>query len=232
MRKTLKEDPTLSETWDDLIEKYQNLASLPPRDSISRPAPRDSYYYKLIEPAYQQAIAANPNNASLHAKYAKFLILECCSGPARKMADDDFNKILKQINLALALDPGQQTAAFVVSGLVYKRPGLTFTPPATVPPTPTPAISATPTMTPFELDIPRSSSNVQIVKVTVVQTRIVTATPANTVAPSPTLHPSSTPTLTAVPPTQSAPISNWLIWPLLVLVGFVGGVLVMRRKKV
>lgn len=226
MRKQLKENPKNPELWLALAEMYEYVGFFHGTDFG-----RSFYYEKQVSVAYELGMQYNPDNAELPARYADLRLQQISPRLIRIPSKEELAPIAALAYKTLALDPENKTISQVWYFLKVAEPDVTFTPPPTIPRTPTPLVSDTPTVTPSDTNTPLPSRTPQVVEVTVVQTRIVTATLVNTFTPSPTLQPSSTPTLTAVSATDAASTSNWLIGVLLVLAGFVGGVLVTRRAK-
>lgn len=220
LRERVARIPTDTDAWSKLLDKYAA-----------------SYNRDKIIASFETAIQSNPNNADLHARYAYFLQSKCCYFLSRGSSDlpllarENANKhVIPLLNRAFALDLQNQTALEVLQGLQWVFPNLTYTPPPTIPSTATPLVSSTPTVMLLPSSTPSPSWTPNVIKVIIVQTRIVTATPASTASPSsPPLSSTSTPTASST--TDVAPALNWLVWPLLLLAGFVGGVFVSRKKR-
>ena len=176
LRKLVKNAPDNSDAWLDLINIYRSIAFDQKEDFIL-----NEYYYGLIIPSYQDAIAKNPNNAEILAQYAQFILDRQSPRLMRLLTNNEVDQILVPLNKALALDPNNETAKFTLSNLRAVAPSLTFTPPATIPPTATSKYTATPSITPTATITPLPSETPFVV--TVVHTKIVkypkviTATP-------------------------------------------------------
>ena len=163
LRTLLERSPENPEAWLELTNNYIDLGLTPKGDRI-----KDEYYLGLIEPAFQQAISYNPNNAELYAQYAEFIFeREIFTKPQTH----DVSRILPLVNKALALEPDNKTANRVANALIGYDPQLTFTPPATIPPTSTLAITSTPSLTPTTTITPKPSQTPVVV--TVVRTKLV-----------------------------------------------------------
>jgi hypothetical protein len=227
-RQNVKENPANSDAWLNLAKVYHVISVWHGYNL------RNLYYYNLIAPTYQRGISANPNSADLHAYYAEFLQRDCCFYYEGGISDSNLNKILAQVNLALALNPAHPVAIRVLGELKSMRAGLVFTPPPTIPPTETPVVSSTPTVTPSPSITPKPSQTPVVI--TVVNTKIVTTTPQKTATPAQTLTatPSPTPTFTLTPENWLAiglKLSSSLVtWPLLLLLGLAAGIFISKKK--
>lgn len=221
LRDVVNRSPTDVNAWMTLLGHYGQSANT-----------------DKIHNAYEKALLANPNSAEIYALYAYQLNNECCVPekgrfellPTEKA--DFVRRVLPLVNKALALDAKNKMALDLLNGYLFYAKDTTFTPPPTIPPTATPLVSETPTATPTQTrtPVPSSTSKVERVEVTVVQTRIVSATPANTTTPQPSPAPSVTATPSAAPTQSSGEFPSWLVWPVLLVIGFVGGIFVARRK--
>jgi hypothetical protein len=108
------------------------------------------------------------------------------------------NQALFYINKALALDSTNQAAMSALDDLYFMVPGLTYTPPPTIPPTATPLVSATPTFKPTETITPRGYTT-------------STSWPTETKAPTKSPRPSATSSNTPIPtdaPVTITPLST------------------------
>jgi hypothetical protein len=228
LRLQLKENSALPETWLGLVQTYQEIAF------FHGPNLRNSYYADKIAPTFERGIVDNSDNADLHAYYADYILFDCCYYDDR-LDQAQLNLVTKHAERALALDSKNELADRVFRTLKAMRPNLTFTRPATIPPTAMPAVSSTPTET-FVPSITPKSSQTPII-VTVVKTKIVITTPLNTSTATKTTHtPSPTLTVTQTPEIEVQPAAKfgweWFAYPLLLVAGFVGGIFVSKKKWV
>lgn len=142
-RQTIETKPDSPEVWLGLIDNYVGISTTHGGDII-----RDTTFFGKIEPAFQEAIYYNPDNAELNARYAQFLLHQASPHLMGKISDSSSAQILSLLNKALSLEPDNQTANQTIKELMWVSPSLTFTPPATVPPTATALESPTPSVTP------------------------------------------------------------------------------------
>ncbi len=178
LKRDLKENPHLAETWSELAYTYERIARWKGGDFL-----RSEEYSGKVYTAYEQGILANPNNADLYAKYAHFQLYNLSPRLIRQLTEEEAATILSLLNKALALEPNNGTAKSTLSELLSVAPFVTFTPPPAIPPTETSLFTSTPSRTP----IPRMTaipSETPII-VTVVHTKIVKA-PTSTPKPVPT----------------------------------------------
>lgn len=179
-----------------------------------------SWDYELGEQsihAYQQALALNPNNASLHAKLA--LALSASGGILREEITRR-EQALQEISQALAIDPNNSLAleAFATfqkgyPDIVLPTPGASPTP---LPPTATVTSTLPPTRT------PRPGRPFT-------HTPTITVTPTTTPLPSLT-PPVPTPTATPAPASGLVVAVPWLIGLVVVAASFGAGFGLGRRK--
>jgi hypothetical protein len=171
MEGQVEKNPNDIDTWVKLFAEYASGAPY--------------YSNETITALFERAIKFNPDNADLYARYAEFLMPNCCyyksrgdtSLPpgAREYAN---SRILPLLNRAFALDPNNQIADEVLGSLEYVFSDLTITPPLTIPPTATSLFTATPSVTPSATITPTSTETPIVVRV--IQTKLVyarTATP-------------------------------------------------------
>jgi hypothetical protein len=232
LRQILKQDPHRTDIWKDLADIYRDIAYWHGYNI------RSDYYANLIAVTYEIGLATNPMSPGLHSEYAHYLLDDL--GPVWDVAsisDDYLQNILFHVRAALALNPSDSMALEVLSILQSSKYGLNFTPPPTIPPTVTPAVSETPI--PSETPVPtqRSTKTPLVIEkiVTVIQTKIVTAT-SQSIAKTPSLVVTTTtsqtqdpaPTLTQVLGDSS--LSNWLLWPFILAVGVLFGLFLPRKK--
>jgi hypothetical protein len=148
LRQDLKENPGQPEKWQDLSQTYFDIATWH-GDNI-----RSGQYLQKIAPTYETGIAYNPNNAELYARYAEFKIYGLSPRLLRQLTEEEAVPILSLLNKALALEPDNQTASMNLSNLLGVAPFITFTPPATIPPTVTSLFTLTPSITPTSTKTP------------------------------------------------------------------------------
>jgi hypothetical protein len=223
-KRHIRENPANPEIWLDLVNIYQRIAY------YHGPNVRSTYYVGKIAQTYESGIAANPYSAGLHASYADYLLFDCCYyfdmlGPTTE------ELILSHINKALASDPHNSLAIQSLGTLTQMRPYLSFNYPPTNPPMVTSVINSTPTETPLPTVTPKTGEIQKVV--TVIQTKIVTATPKELTS---TLTYTQTPTLTLIPMPEAiqnnskVSVSNWVMWPLLLIAGGAAGVFISKKK--
>jgi hypothetical protein len=236
LRQSLDENPGQPEKWLKLAQVFDQIARTKP-DAI-----RSEYYFSTIANIYEQGIASNPQNADLYAYYAQHQLDRRSPSPYlfTKLTQNEVEPIARLVSQALALDPDNQTAQYVLSCLKVVHPDLTFIPPPTIPPTATSAISSTPTETPPPSVTPKPSQ--KPIVVTVIKTKIITATPKKiatatvtaTITKIPTYTPFPTPTLTPTPGTWQDSTAqaglNWILWPFLLIIGLAGGIFISKKK--
>jgi len=182
LNKQVTDNPRDINAWLELYDEYATGAP---------------YNADNIAASFEKAIKFNSDNADLYAKYADYLLPNCCyflskgsmelPAGARAYADQH---IIPLINHSLALDPSNQTALYVLQSVQYVFPDMIYTPPATIPPTATSPFTATPSMTPSPT-ITSTPTETPVV-MTVVQTKLVyppTSTPEPTEANTPALIP-------------------------------------------
>jgi hypothetical protein len=214
-------NPMDLDTWLNLFDEY----------AIGAP-----YNTKNIGEDFERAIKFNPDNADLYAKYADFLLPNCCyylskGGTTLPTGAWEYAQrhVVPLINQSLALDPTNKTALGVLETLRYVFPDFVYTAPPTIPPTATSPFTATPSITPTMTVTPIPSETPFVV--TVVHTKLVkapTATkdldPAITIYPSLTLQPDV--------PQSEGNSSSLLFGALLVFaVGAGSGWLLSKRQK-
>lgn len=142
-RQTIETKPDSPDAWLGLIDSYVGISTTHGGDII-----RDTTFFGKIEPAFQEALYYNPDNAELNARYAQFLLHQASPHLMEKISDSSSTQILSLLNKALSLESDNQTANQTIKELMWVSPSLTFTPPATVSPTTTALESATPSVTP------------------------------------------------------------------------------------
>jgi hypothetical protein len=223
LRQKIKENPSQPEVWLELIHTYDYIG----RFKVA--SFRDVYYSNLPSVTYEQAIASNPNSAELYAQYAMYQLDKKSPFQYIELTRSEAEPIAELICKALSLDSENETAKAALSTLQMVYPDLTFTPPPTLLPTATPAVSSTPSMTPQPSVTPKFGQMPEVVEVTVVQTQIVTAKPEKNTE-TPTFFPA-----TALTPADSSKNNgtagtSWILWLMLMIAGFVGGVLVSKKK--
>ena len=187
-REMLKRKPASPDIWLELIRDYDYISTTHGGDII-----RDDKYFARIEPAFQQGISENPNNAELPAQYAQFKLYNLSPHLARQLTEAEATLILSLLNKSLALEPNNETAKRTLSDFLDVAPSATsFTPPPTIPPTATSPFTATPSITPSETITPIPSETPVVV--TVIQTKLVKApTATKDLDPAITIYPSLTP---------------------------------------
>jgi hypothetical protein len=223
-RGIIGKEPASPEAWFKLIDAYEAISTTHGGDII-----RDNEYFSRVEPAYQQAIAENSNNAELPARYARFKLYNWSPRLIRQLASNEANQVLFLLNKSLALDPNNETAKQTLSELMYVSPFITFTPPPTIPPTATSPYTATPSITPSATITPLPSETPIVV--TVIHTKLVNApTATKDFDPPVTIYPTLTPHLEE-PQTESNS-SSLLFGALLVFgLGAGSGWLLSKRQK-
>jgi tetratricopeptide (TPR) repeat protein len=203
LRAAIQADPQDVIDWFALIDLYSGIAG-----AKGFKTPDNFQYYDKLDPTYQQAMAANPDNAELFAQYAWFLFGQ--QGPFPEYIHP--GPILPYLNRALALDPDNEIANLVLEELKSAHPELEYTPPPTVPPTITltPAASPLPTSTPT---------------LTLTSTPRPTRTWTATYRPSKTPRPSATSSPTPTPffPAWIEQNGSGSIWLVLIVVGLLLG---------
>jgi hypothetical protein len=192
LRAQIEKDPELPNVWLRLIDLYAGVTYSNKGIFI-----RDKHYFDLIESTYTKAIAANPNSAEILASYAGHK-LSRGSPHGEPITEDQAKQVFPLLNKALALDANNETALYVLLQLKDAVPFITFTPPATIPPTATSVFTITPSVTPSATITPIPSETPIVV--TVVHTKIVDP-PAST--PEPLL-----PTATSIPTQVTAQTEN------------------------
>ncbi len=187
-RETLKRESTSPDIWLELIHDYDYISTTHGGDII-----RDDKYFARIEPAFQQGISENPNNAELPAQYAQFKLYNLSPHLARQLTEAEATLILSLLNKSLALEPNNETAKRTLSDFLDVAPSATsFTPPPTIPPTATSPFTPTPSITPSVTLTPIPSETPFVV--TVVHTKLVKApTATKDLDPAITIYPSLTP---------------------------------------
>lgn len=140
-RHIIENNPASPDAWLNLVGKYINISTMRAGTVV-----RDEGYYAKIEPAFQQAIYLNPNNAELQARYAQFLLYRASPNLYSKISNESSIQILSLLNKALSLDPNNQTANQTVKDLMQVAPNLTFTPPVSIPSLATPIKTPTPSI--------------------------------------------------------------------------------------
>ena len=178
LRRELKENPRLPEKWLELTQIYFDISTWH-WDNV-----RSSDYFQKISSTYEKAIADNPDNAELYAKYAEFRLYNWSPRLIRQLTQNEAELILSLLNKSLALAPNNQTAHMVLSSLLSIAPFVTFTPPSTIVPTSTPLSTVTPSITPTATIT--STPTARPIVVTVVHTKIVNST-ASIQKPTPTV---------------------------------------------
>jgi hypothetical protein len=181
LRRDLEENPALPEKWLKLAQSYEYLSTW------HGAFVRNDHYYQKVPAIYEQGIAANPNSALLYSHYAQFVHNDCCFVWGEEISSLDQVRVLNLVNKALALDPNDPIALQVLDFVRSQSPGLTFTPPAVIPPTATPLFTATPSITPSATLTYMPEDMGMPVVVTVVHTELVSA-PTST----PRLEPAAT----------------------------------------
>jgi hypothetical protein len=235
LRNELEHNPQLPDSWLMLVDIYSDIARGDTKGIVYKK------YRQKIEEAYKEAIAVNPYNPELPARYASFLtysrefnFLDGDGNLLGGIDENDKEEVLLYINKALELDHNNQTAYHALENLSYLVPGLskTYTPPPTLSPTATPLVSATPTLTPTETITPRGYTSPTPWPT---ETRTPTKKPKASVTPSVTPFPTQTSVLQ--PPTSSETSSGSGTIPLFagMAVVFVAGLgigyFVRRPKK-
>lgn len=223
LRSQIDKMPESPAIWLKLIEIYNRIAYSNKGITI-----RDQRYTNLIETTYQQAITANPNNAELHAGYAAHKLFSW-SPYGQRITDGQARQVLPLLSKALALEPRNETALYVLSRLNVSAPFITFTPPSTIPPTATSLFTSTPSITPSATITPIPSETPIVV--TVIHTKIVNA-PTFTQMPKPTA--TFVPTEIDIPDgTQKQSDSSTKIFGALLVfaVGAGSGWLLSKRQK-
>jgi hypothetical protein len=152
LRRDLKENPAQPEKWLSLADTYFNIATWH-WDNV-----RSEQYLQKIAPAYETGIANNPNNAELHAKYAEYKLYQWSPHGIGQIPEEQAAPILSLLNRALALEPENGTANINLPILLGAAPFITFTPPATIPPTATSLFTSTPSITPTATKTPVPSA--------------------------------------------------------------------------
>lgn len=190
MEDQVSKTPMDIDTWLKLFDEY----------AIGMP-----YDTNHVSASFERAIEFNPTNADLYAKYAEFLAPSCCyslerGGTTFPVGGREYAKqrIIPLLNHALALDPHNKTALYVLETVQDAFPDITYIPPPTIPPTATSLFTATPSITPTITQTPVPSETPIVV--TVVHTKIVNP-PTST--PEPLL-----PTATSIPTQVTAQTEN------------------------
>jgi hypothetical protein len=142
LRNQVADEPRSPDAWLALLEKYNGIAY-----SDKGMMTRDQHYAHLIPVAYEEAIRTNPDNAELSANYALYKLFGW-SPHMEPITPDQAEQVLPWLNRALALEPENETANYVLWQLSNSAPFLTYTPPATIPPTATSQFTSTPSITP------------------------------------------------------------------------------------
>lgn len=192
LRAQIEKDPQTPDAWLRLIDLYAGITYSNKGIFI-----RDEHYFDLIESTYPKAIAANPNSAEILASYAAHKFFRW-SPHGEPITADQARQVLPLLNKALALDSTNETALYVLSQLKDAAPFITFTPPATVPPTATSLFTVTPMVTPSATIPPIPSEKPMVV--TAIHTKIVQL-PTSTPKPS-------VPTTTTTPTQSTAQVEN------------------------
>lgn len=212
LRAQIEKNPELPDAWLRLIDLYAGITYSNKGMFI-----RDKYYFDLIESTYVKAIAANPRSAEISASYAAHKFFRW-SPHGEPITEDQATQVLPLLNKALALDPNNETALYVLAQLEDAAPFITFTPPPTIPPTATALFTATPSITPSPTSthVPSETSNAMIV----IHTKIVNP-PTST--PEPVWTATSTPTQMSV---QNEDQNNMSTPRIIfgILLGFVAGI--------
>lgn len=171
LQRDLKENPKLPEKWLELTQIYFDISTWH-WDNV-----RSSDYFQKISSTYEKAIAENPDNAELYAKYAEFRLYNWSPRLIRQPTEHEAELILSLLNKSLALDSNNQTAQMALSNLLSIAPFITFTPPSTILPTSTALFTATPSIT--STATITSTPTARPIVVTVVHTKIVNPTAAS-----------------------------------------------------
>jgi hypothetical protein len=142
LRNQVANEPRSPDAWLALLEKYNGIAY-----SDKGMTTRDQHYADLIPVTHEEAIRTNPDNAELSANYAAYKLFGW-SPHMEPITPDQAEQVLPWLNRALALDPENETANYVLWQLSNSAPFLTYTPPPTIPPTATSLFTMTPSITP------------------------------------------------------------------------------------
>ncbi|RPJ28207.1 MAG: hypothetical protein EHM33_05275 [Chloroflexi bacterium] len=176
MEDQVAKTPTDIDTWLKLFDEY----------AIGAP-----YNAVDVSASFEKAIKFNPNNADLYAKYAEFLVPNCCYPLEKGSANFPVGgreyakqRIIPLINHSLELDSSNKIALDVLESVRYAFPDTDYTPPPTIPPTATSLFTPMPSVTPTATVTFSPESPDQSV-VTVVQTELVSV-PTSTPDPMPT----------------------------------------------
>ena len=194
LQQSLAENPKNPSAWIKLAEMYQAIAFWHGTEL------RSEYYAGRIESVYQQGVAENPNSADLYARYAAYKLFTWSPHYFEPITADQARQVISLLNKALALEPDNQDALFILSALQSVAPFVTFTPPPTIPLTVEPPKTETPSVTPtITLTSPPSAKRTVVTSVvTVVHTKIVAAS-TSTPEPTPTVTLTRSPTPTTMP---------------------------------
>jgi tetratricopeptide (TPR) repeat protein len=143
-RDRIKNNSKDADAWRSLAQSYINIAI------YHGSSLRNSFFDQKAEDTYQQAIAANPNNADLYADYAYNYFAENCLMPTAGCEQE----LLPYLNKALQLDPYNKQANEILNDVLGDDPSITYTPPPPFTPTDTftPTITLTPTFSPTPTD--------------------------------------------------------------------------------
>jgi len=224
LRNQLTKVPESPDAWIKLINIYRSIGFDQKGDYI-----RNDNYVGLVYDAYQQAMAANPNNAELLTQYARYRLYGLSPRLTRILEPDEAMQILPLLNKALALEPNNETAQQTLSDLLAVAPFITFTSPPTIPPTATSQFTATPSITP-SATITSTPTETPVI-VTVIQTKLVYP-PTGTETPKPTATIALMPTTTSIESRKESNSSSTIFGALIVFIAGAGsGWLLSKRQK-
>jgi hypothetical protein len=224
LRRELKENPSLPDNWLELAQIYEDI-------SIWHGANlRSEDFHQKIASTYEQGIAFNPNNANLYSNYAQFKLFDWSPYLIGQLTNDQARPIISLLNKALALDPNNEMAKQALSELMGVAPSLTFTPPATIPPTATSLFTATPSVTLSATIAPTFTEALGVIYV--VQTKLVYP-PTSTPMPKPSETITPMPTTVQTEPQKGTNTSSVIFGMLGIFVAGIGSVwfLLKRQKK-
>lgn len=162
MEDQVSKTPTDADTWLKLFDEY----------AVGTP-----YNTDYVSVSFERAIKFNPVNADLYAKYAEFLVPNCCyhlerGSTALPAGGQEYAKqrVIPLINRSLELDPDNKIALDVLDTVRRAFPEIAYTPPATIPAAATSPWTAIPSITPTVTLTPIPSETPWVV--TVVHTKI------------------------------------------------------------
>lgn len=216
-RKTVSANPKDGEAWGRLGRAYK-LAVVEYSKSYIRSGNAAEIMYRESVAAYQKAVELLPNDANWHFGYADLLFPgsgNCPIDGAQEECQTAKVEMMRQLKLALDINPNHQRAREMVEMISYHQPGLidlsgaqpvflglTQTPtlyPVYVPPTLTPTLTPQPTITPSPSPTTQPTETAAAVAVV-------------TLAPTPTAAPQPTPA-----PASALPVCGMVLLPLVVL---------------